>query len=291
MWNRLIAPSILTLVFSCIVSCTGEPIASEASQPATESGAATHHGAIVCLGQVELGDEKFALARHGACTEGKESAFVLTAVGAPTEAVITLWLEDADGAQVSAGAKGEASGNDLHFHTMAKSAASRVVMQREGLTTTETASIHSAVEGTRDGIAAPLLDAKGAVSGWVELKLHDDKGDLELWLDQTGGMQNPLDIPITETAQVSFLGSEKRSVTLAVRNAVGNEDEDGKANNRKGLTNYFIFPGDTGTDASWLMGASFRSIVTIQVNRDGKPLKTQPFLLVPHTHGPSGHQH
>ena len=60
---------------------------------------------------------------------------------------------------------------------------------------------------------------------------------------------------------------------------------------RDGKTNYFIFPGDTGTDASWLTGTNFKSSVTVTVPEAGGPLTAAAFTLVPHSHGPDGHKH
>ena len=72
---------------------------------------------------------------------------------------------------------------------------------------------------------------------------------------------------------------------LAKRNKAKNEDEDGTPNVRAGKTNYFIFPGETGEDASWLMGAAFKSRVRVSFPMDGKTFTSEEFVLVPHGHG------
>ena len=82
-----------------------------------------------------------------------------------------------------------------------------------------------------------------------------------------------------------------RKVELAVRNTGDNEDEDGPPTNRGGKTNYFIFPGDTGADAAWLMGADFESKVVVSFEVDGVTYTSDEFLLRPHTHGAGDHDH
>lgn len=144
--------------------------------------------------------------------------------------------------------------------------------------------------GPHDGMVVPFAGADGKVVGHVELKLHDDKGDLELWLATDEGITKPYDLSLTDTITVTFHGRDK-SVTLAVRNTDKNEDEDGTANNRSGKTNYFIFPGDTGADATWLMGKDFSSEVSISFSSGGKAFSTQRFTLIPHTHHEGGHEH
>ena len=128
------------------------------------------------------------------------------------------------------------------------------------------------------GIVVPLE------SGFAELKLHDDKGDLELWLTRDEAGSKPLDLPLDAEISVTFPDLDQKQVSLQVRNREKNEDEDGKANLRSGKTNYFIFPGDTGADASFLLGKDFVSEAVIKVSADGKTYETAPFELRPHTH-------
>ena len=134
--------------------------------------------------------------------------------------------------------------------------------------------------GPHDGVVQSFADGLGH----LELKLHDDKGDLELWLTKDEAGKSPYDLPLDARITVTFRDHGGREVALAVRDRERNEDEDGQANLRNGKTNYFIFPGDTGADASWLMGADFVSRVVVSIEADGKTFLTQPFELRPHTH-------
>ncbi|MEM0967997.1 MAG: hypothetical protein AAGJ31_01485 [Verrucomicrobiota bacterium] len=143
--------------------------------------------------------------------------------------------------------------------------------------------------GPHEGMLAAILDGSGKPSGHLELKLHDDKGDLELWLARDGAIATPFDLPAASKITVSFDGAKEESVTLAVRNTDQNEDEDGHATMRDGKTNYFIFPGSSGADASWLVEADFKATVTITFTAPSGSYHTEPFLLIPHGH--PGHEH
>jgi len=276
-----------------LLSACGNPVSEpNPTQPAgTHSHGGGHHGAITSLGTVQIAGNGFAVARHGVCEPGKEAAFVMTPLEAAEHPPISLWIEDPDGKQISAGATNEHTGGDLHFHARPKGNPARLAIQSEGETDVSYLDLRSKGAPTHDGIAAPLVNSKGDLEGWIELKLHDDKGDLELWISTDGEMKTPLDLPIASTLSILFQSHDKKLVQLRPRNTDQNEDEGGTANNRGGQTNYFIFPGDTGTDAKWLMGHSFRGIVSVAFERGGKPLQTDLFVLTPHTHGAQGHQH
>ena len=145
--------------------------------------------------------------------------------------------------------------------------------------------------GASDGVVARITGADPSEKiGYLRLKLHDDKGDLEMWLARDAEFSQPFDLPLDSTITVTFTDKESRAVTLAVRNRDKNEGEDGKANVRAGKTNYFIFPGATGTDASWLKGAEFLSTVKVTFSADAKDYTTSQFVLRPHTHG-ADHPH
>ena len=143
--------------------------------------------------------------------------------------------------------------------------------------------------GGSDGVIARITQADSKV-GYLRLKLHDDKGDLEMWLARDAEFAQPFDLPLDSTITVTFTDKESRTTTLRVRNRDKNEDEDGGPNVRDGRTNYFIFPGATGEDAAWLKGADFLATVKVAVSADGKDYTTSPFVLRPHTHG-DGHAH
>ena len=131
----------------------------------------------------------------------------------------------------------------------------------------------------------------GAIVGYVELKLHDDKGDLELWIATDEAIETPFDLPLSAEIEVVMHDHGNKAVALKVRNTDRNEDEDGTPNNRDGKTNYFIFPGDTGADASWLMGLDFASDVTVTFSKDGTTYTAGKFHLIPHTHAAGDHAH
>lgn len=151
---------------------------------------------------------------------------------------------------------------------------------------------HAHAGGGSDGVLAritqPGVDEQ---AGYLRLKLHDDKGDLELWLARDAELAEPLDLPLDATITVTFTDKGNRAVTLRVRNAEQNEDEDGTPTVRDGKTNYFIFPSDSGEDAAWLKGAGFLATVKVSYSVDGKEFSTSPFVLRPHTHGAGDHSH
>ena len=132
------------------------------------------------------------------------------------------------------------------------------------------------------GILAPF-EMDGKQQGTAELKLHDDKGDLELWLTNVAGTA-PFDLPLDTVITVSFPKLVQKAVELRVRNTVNNEDEDGVGTIRSGKTNYFIFPSNNKTDASFLIGRDFSSDVVISFSTADKRYITKPFILRPHTH-------
>lgn len=134
------------------------------------------------------------------------------------------------------------------------------------------------------GVVAPLLDAKGAEVGRVELKLHDDLGDLELWITKGDDGKWPLDLPLATTIEVHIgEGARAKTVLLQARDTNTNPDEDGKPNIRDGRTNYFIFPGETGADASWLTGEDFSAPAVVKIPHPTGTM-TATLTLVPHKH-------
>lgn len=134
-----------------------------------------------------------------------------------------------------------------------------------------------------EGVITPF-NAKQVQVGFAELKLHDDKGDLELWLTKDIAGTKPFDLPLNSSIKVLFSNLGQKKVLLSVRNTTTNEDEEGNGNIRQNKTNYFIFPGKTGSDASFLMGSDFATKAIISFEADGILYTTPPFELYPHTH-------
>merc|ERR1719401_3334500 len=145
-----------------------------------------------------------------------------------------------------------------------------------------TISVHPGAAPTSGGVMSVLEDADGKHVGFIELKLHDDAGDLELWLCKDGAMSEPLDFPADTTITATFATMDNRSVKLNVRDNDKNEDEDGNANMRDGMTNYFIFPGESEQDPEFLIGEKFRSTTTLTFTAGDKTYTAPPFILVPH---------
>ena len=138
-------------------------------------------------------------------------------------------------------------------------------------------------EGPNSGFLFPVFDSEGKQTGTIEIKLHDDAGDLEVWLKKGGYEGEPWRLPLDTTLTLDF-PAESKTVTLAVRDAERNEDESGESTIFEGATNYFIYPGETGTDASWLMGADFAAKVELSF----AGATTGSFVLRPHVHRKDG---
>lgn len=142
---------------------------------------------------------------------------------------------------------------------------------------------HSHGHTPHHGITAPVYSPQRRV-GYAELKLHDDKGDLELWLTKDRVGSYPFDLPLDSVVTVTFPKLNAKTVVLRVRNTEKNEDEDGNGNIRKSKTNYFIFPGDTAAAAAFLTGKDFAADVVVSFVAGGVQYTTEPFELRPHTH-------
>ena len=134
-------------------------------------------------------------------------------------------------------------------------------------------------EGPNGGFLFPIFDSNREQTGTVEIKLHDDAGDLEVWLKSGGYEGDPWRLPTDTTLTLHFPALNK-SVTLAVRDQDRNEDESGASTIIEGNTNYFVFPGSTDEDASWLMGADFAAKVELRFEE----ATTGSFVLRPHIH-------
>jgi hypothetical protein len=208
------------------------------------------HGAskVVALGCVTFTSSGlvYAVDREGdvlsgeVCTFGVE--FVKPELAGPCSAVFPdfCWVTNSSGDTLCAPTKGEGHGQHYHFSVkIDKGEASHFVLQCGE----EKQSIFlcAGVAPRESGIITPLWKAGAGgkeVVGFLELTQHDDLGDLELW---TTDMGDPLDFPAPTAITISFPDHGGKTVQLKARNLEQNEDEDGRANMRGGMTNYFIF--------------------------------------------------
>lgn len=125
---------------------------------------------------------------------------------------------------------------------------------------------------------------------FAEVKLHDDKGDIEVWFGEDGDFKKPY--LIDPRAKVSLRFYERsRSIDLAVRDLTSNNDETGVSRLKNGLSDYFIFPGESGSDATWLSGGEFIDEVTLTLQKSDETVHCETVTLVPHVHGEEPHAH
>lgn len=134
-------------------------------------------------------------------------------------------------------------------------------------------------EGPNEGFLYPLFDGEGTQVGMAELKLHDDAGDIELWLTSGGHGGPAWDIPVDSKLNLEFPDLGKK-IVLAVWDTSENRDEAGKVTVREGATNYFVFPGETGVDATWLVGEEFVAKAVLKLDAGS----TGEIVFRPHAH-------
>ncbi len=291
-----------TVIFATLMASTAcndhthAPTAPD-DGPAAEGEviASSHHGEGTALGTLELAGKEFGIVRLGELLPGQEGGFEVHPHEVSPEELATLnlylWVEDEAGKQLSAPAKGERDDAGLHFHVTPRdteSAPTRVVLRLRVDDTDERAGLpldghgHEHHDGPHGGI--PAMFTGGAISGHLELKLHADKGDLELWLGVDDKLSKPFDLPLTSGVEVEFVDIDGRKIALRARNQAKNEDEDGNANVRDGKTNYFVYPSGDGEDASWLKGETFQSIAIARFQSNGVEFTSEEFVLKPHVH-------
>ena len=289
---RLASIAVATLL--SLAGCGEKPGGAPAGAPS-----ASGHGAKVDLGRVSIAGHDFAVTRFGDLVPGKEGAFEVSLLKAPAGVDLAnlnvyAWVEEPGGEKVSTPTKGMVERGILHFHVTPHADAAapkRIVLRlrtQSGLDERGSLPLdghgHEHVSTPHDGVVAAFKGPDGATAGHLELKLHDDKGDLEMWIAKDAKISQPFDLPLDATARVAFVDVKDKTVELRVRNKDKNEDEDGTGNVRDGKTNYFIFPGDTGVDATWLQGKKFQSLVRVTFTADGRTYTSEEFVLVPHTH-------
>jgi len=318
----MIRPFIVIIGLSLAAGCSKDaPTEAPAAEPAkekaqaapvkekTEAQPGSDHGDETALGTVSVAGFDFEVAALGALEAGSDAAVAAKVVKTPDgrdwkTANVYMWVEDANGKKLSAPEKGKEENGRLHAHasipaSTTEAPAKVVVRVRDG-DTDERGVIalegaagakpadpkgHTHAKTPHDGVVSKLRAVEGgADAGWLELKLHDDEGDLELWLTTDEAGKAPFDIAPGSAISVTFVDHGNRKVSLAPRNTEKNEDEDGQPNMRDGKTAYFIFPGETGADASWLKGKAFQSVVFVDVDADGRKLRSEEFVLKPHTH-------
>eukprot|EP00930_Biecheleria_cincta_P030424 TRINITY_DN21076_c0_g1_i5.p1 TRINITY_DN21076_c0_g1~~TRINITY_DN21076_c0_g1_i5.p1 ORF type:complete len:464 (+),score=73.59 TRINITY_DN21076_c0_g1_i5:62-1453(+) len=241
-----------------------------------------HGGGIVSLGSLSIGSEKFMVDRENQVDKNFHTTFGVERVGPGDSTGLTAWVQDAKGQRISEPVTGESHANHIHFTVLplAPDAETFAISCGDKVSAI---SVHPGAAPTSGGVLSPIEDADGKLAGFIELKLHDDAGDLELWLCKDGAMSQPLDFPAATDITVTFPTHGDRSVQLNVRNNDENEDEDGNPTMRDGKTNYFIFPGESGQDPSWLEDSNFRSTTIVKFTVEGNTYATPPFVLVPHT--------
>ena len=278
----------------------GGSVSPEPSRHAASAGAGGHqHGAVTFeLGNVTLAGTRLRIQRMDAIQEGTAVGFAVLADSTKEAPPIRVQLLSSDGTPVSDLVRVPLRDGAGHAHLTPKAGQPRPARLRVQVGEEEGARENASLElegqavdlhaGHNHGIVARITD--GGISGWLELKLHDDKGDLELWLYRDLKKKIPFDLPL-DTAILAEFPEMGRTFTLSVRNREKNEDEAGQSNVREGKTNYFIFPGDSGQDPALLVGRSFSSMVKIKFDTGGVTWATAPFWLVPHFHGPGGHTH
>ncbi|MFM1848928.1 MAG: hypothetical protein RL417_2402 [Pseudomonadota bacterium] len=125
---------------------------------------------------------------------------------------------------------------------------------------------------------------------YAEIKLHDDKGDIELWLAQSADFKTSLLLPVATRLSLTFREHPK-TIALAVRDEKSNKDEDGVSHLKDGGTDYFVFPGETGADAAWLQGGEFIDEAALSIEGAALGVSCPVITVVPHTHGAGGHSH
>ena len=130
----------------------------------------------------------------------------------------------------------------------------------------------------RHGGVLTAVVVADAPCGFLEACLDGATGALEMYLTD-------LDHAPLRVAQNAFFAVKVpkfgRAVKLGLREPTENRDGSGTVTMVDGRTNYFVFPGTTGSDASWLTGLDWRASVEVRARADGRVIEAKPFVLVP----------
>jgi len=247
---------------------------------------------IVALGSVKLGGATFSIDRDGQVEAGATTEFGVELVGGkgvPTGA----WIANPDGKKLCDVVVAEDHLEHWHFNVepLYPVKKAKFVLQ---LGAEEVAvDFARGAAPVNEGILS-VFGEGGERKGFLELKLHGDAGDLEMWLYsgfavsdwKTKSKPAPFDIPPETVMCLTFQSgtglTASKSLEMRVRNMGKNEGEDGEPNMRGGGTNYFIFPGESGADPEWLVGEKNRYLVSVAFEANGKKYSADPFVLVPH---------
>lgn len=243
---------------------------------------------VVSLGTVTAGGATFVIDRDGQIEAGKTTEFgVELAPGSAAVVPKAAWLANPDGKKLCDPVAGDGHDDHWHFnvcplHPVKKS---KFVLQVGG---EEAAVDFARGHAPCNGGIMSVFKASHAPQwrGYLELKLHGDAGDLEMWLytSAEGGRKPlPFDLPKETVLTLAFPNHGGKTLEMRVRNGEQNEDEDGTPNMRAGETNYFIFPGESGQDPEWLVGEKWRGLATVAFAADGNSYACDPFVLVPHS--------
>ena len=141
-----------------------------------------HCPEVVALGTLTLGGATFAIDREGQIEAGKESTFGVELVGAAKAVPTAAWLANPDGEKLCDPAPGE--GHDQHWHFTVEP----LMPVKKSKFVLRVGEEEAAIDFARgaapcnDGILTVLKAAHAPEwRGYLELKLHGDAGDLELW--------------------------------------------------------------------------------------------------------------
>ena len=253
---------------------------------------------IVALGAVTVGGATFTIDREGQVEAGRTTEFGVEHIGGtPGVKPSSAWLENPDGTMPADPVKSEPHDSHWHFNVEPLDPVKKCKFVLQVGDEKAYVDFARGAQPSQDGILSVFKSPSDPDwRGFLELKLHGDAGDLELFLYATAGEQawgrsstgttTPFDIPKETVVKLSFPSHGGKTIELRVRNDDKNEDEDGNPNMREGgVTNYFIFPGESGQDPAWLIGetvTSWRGLVSVAFEVAGKPFLADPFVLVPH---------